>query len=553
MNNLDNSERSEWDENWKDVFEEASVKPSSKVWNKIDGVLANRESGLYKKRAFFYKSLAAASVALLLLTGALSYYFIDQSFSNQMVGKEPNGSSDLSSQEMAQKQVPVLPDKPVERAIIPADSTYDGEASSIYALEDGLDNRPSEALKLPEAASAKIEESVENKGGNNILSDDGREQLADFQKLEVLSENKETFVMQSQDKAKPTDNDDAVLEKSGSGFIIDNIGRGEVAPLDIRDALANIINDNPGEKGDIGKENRNISKEMGSVNLLVQSIEAIDFDLKLAAPDWEAYRMYHVPVVPAKKREENDAAKTVLFAGLNFGPGYFDPNIKANSTSNFANANFSSEDAAWLSNTQSQESDMTSGSSFAFGFDIGLRVKERWVIESGLQYLVNNSGATSNVIVEDQSLNQKALYVTTLNLADFSNSTITPSSPISLNNNFQFASIPLKVGYIVLNKKLSIMVSSGVSSEIFLKNEVTDESSRLASVTITPGDESPYNNVYFNGLASARFSYNFSPNYSFSLEPTYRTAISSFSKEDSNFTSTPQAVGVTAGLKFFFR
>lgn len=276
--------------------------------------------------------------------------------------------------------------------------------------------------------------------------------------------------------------------------------------------------------------------------------------LKPGEINWDAYHMYLVPTVTHEEKPLENDEKMILFAGLNFTPGYFDPNIKAIVPSLQANAFLNDAvQSATFNSASTQERDVTSGSSYAFGFDMGVKLKERWVIETGLQYFVNNSNATANAFVEDHQQNKRALYVTTAESNDFSYSRINISSPIPLNNSFQFASIPLKLGYMILDKKLSIMVSSGVSSEFFLRNEVSEENNRQASVTIRPGDNSPYNSVYFNGLASARFSYHFSDNYSFSLEPSYRMAISSFAKASSRFTSAPQSLGIAAGLKFYFR
>jgi len=68
------SERSAFDEQWKDAFEEAEVSPASSVWSNLDRELALAEGKESKRRVLFYQRLAAASVVFALMAGSFGAY-----------------------------------------------------------------------------------------------------------------------------------------------------------------------------------------------------------------------------------------------------------------------------------------------------------------------------------------------------------------------------------------------------------------------------------------------------------------------------------------------
>ena len=70
---------SDFDRHWKEVFGNAEAQPSDGVWDKIDSTLSNQEAGYFKKRAFLFKTLAAASIIFALGIGLFSInYYLDQ-------------------------------------------------------------------------------------------------------------------------------------------------------------------------------------------------------------------------------------------------------------------------------------------------------------------------------------------------------------------------------------------------------------------------------------------------------------------------------------------
>ena len=271
----------------------------------------------------------------------------------------------------------------------------------------------------------------------------------------------------------------------------------------------------------------------------------------------EIYRVPDYRLAYSRKKSENKD----FYAGLSFTPNVFDPNIQMNS-GNLESAALNQNSNAIGVNPRSQEQNIRPQMSYAYGLNFGFKLSKKWILHSGLQYAKNNTVSSTNSFLQPDFNSNVRYAATPVTLNKLSNDGLSPeklgftqpvSQMIELNNNFEFASIPVKAGYIIVDKKLTWVVSTGVGTDIFLNNRQEDQQNQFVHVTIKPGESSPYRHVYFNGLASSEVIYNFARNISFSLEPSFRIAINSFSKSDSYITSLPQSFGVAAGFRYHFR
>ena len=110
-----------------------------------------------------------------------------------------------------------------------------------------------------------------------------------------------------------------------------------------------------------------------------------------------------------------------------------------------------------------------------------------------------------------------------------------------MSNQYEFASIPLRAGYVLVDKKFNLTFLAGVSSELFLNNEIESSSGEFETLTSSSGDDSPYKNVYFNGSLGTMLGYSFASNYLITVEPSYRFAMNSFTKDDFYLNSYPSS------------
>ena len=123
----------------------------------------------------------------------------------------------------------------------------------------------------------------------------------------------------------------------------------------------------------------------------------------------------------------------------------------------------------------------------------------------------------------------------------------------SLNNQYEFASIPVRAGYVILNKKINLTLLAGISSEIFINNSISDDSNFLQSLSSDDASDSPYNNMYFNGTLGTMLGYSFARNYMVTVEPSYRMAINSFTKDSFYLSSYPSSFMLSFGVAYNFR
>ena len=94
---------------------------------------------------------------------------------------------------------------------------------------------------------------------------------------------------------------------------------------------------------------------------------------------------------------------------------------------------------------------------------------------------------------------------------------------------------------------------AGISSELFLNNRIGSNNSDFETLTTTSGDGSPYKRVYFNGSLGTMFGYTLARNYLITVEPSYRFAVNSFTKDEFYLNSYPSSFMVSFGVAYNFR
>ncbi len=273
-----------------------------------------------------------------------------------------------------------------------------------------------------------------------------------------------------------------------------------------------------------------------------------------AAPD----RIYGVPIYEnAKENQDKDEGQS-LWAGLNLGSGNFDPNYGP-PTGSANEAALASEDAFAPGDLEANTAGLplreesSSGPAIAIGLDVGKSVGKRWVLQTGLTYGRYRVNSNTNLVFS--SADEKAVPLSFQNReALFSEEEITVTSEsVDVDNNFQILSIPVKAGFVLVDKKFNILLNAGLASDIYLGNSLNTSGDEFGSYDINPGADSPYRRVHLNGLTSVQLGYQIQDNYYLSLEPSYRKALSDFAKNGNNFSSRPSSVGLVVGFRYLFR
>jgi hypothetical protein len=257
-----------------------------------------------------------------------------------------------------------------------------------------------------------------------------------------------------------------------------------------------------------------------------------------------------LPAMPASMMASRKAKKTEenLWASVNATTGNYSPSGSFNTTSAtsfYQNSNVSS--------LQSNYSTLASkGSAYSFGMNVGKRISERWVLQGGVSYLNQAIGYTSNTAVIDGNNNRLASVADYSN-KDLANATIvTLITPYQLNSVSQFVSVPIQAGYLLVDRKVGLQFNSGVATDFFVLNTLTDKSGQLERYSEGPGESSPYRSLNWSALMSSELSYKLGKQYRVSLAPGLRYSFSPVLKSGSN-SSTPLIWDLGFRFRYIFK
>jgi hypothetical protein len=510
MKNTD--KRSDFERAWQEAFEQAELSPPDAVWNGIDHSLLKDQANDYRRRLVFFKWLTAASMVFALGFGLYYYFSIE-------------GQSDVT---IAENQSIIQPEntpKDITADAGPTHSTTSENAATIAgpSAQEGDDQaeKNGKALAQPNNRSAgSIDEAVTN-------ADD-----PPSQNLAFTGRNNDADNMSN---SKPAPYGGMVADQSAADDI----------------AL------NSSARHGMGAESRE--------NLMLATLSAQAPQGHLAHPQLQSH-LYLVPVMPTHPNKNRATEEPELFAGLNFSTGLFDPNISNGAGSYASNSlmaldqsafskaplNFNSMSGARVDAQPAEE--YAADVSYAYGFNVGARIFGRWVLETGMNYVQANSTATTTAYLENTGSDSRYALLNTYRVSEAGIAEVNrQASPLDVNNSYEFLSVPLKAGYMVLRQPFNVTLMAGVASDFFLGNGVSDDSGFITAVSNSPGADSPYRNIMFNGLMSTNIGYTIAEQYSLSIEPSYRMALSSLTKNDFVLDSRPASVQIMLGLSYRFR
>lgn len=244
--------------------------------------------------------------------------------------------------------------------------------------------------------------------------------------------------------------------------------------------------------------------------------------------------------IPSKKAHYKN-----IWAGIGFSAGSFNPNAASGATT--AQPQTLAFDANARRTPAFTEEEK--GQAVNLGVNVGARLSEKWVLQSGLVYIQQNTTSTSNVVATSAGQNERTLS----NAAELtSTEDYAFTAPYDVENTYEIIAIPVQAGYVVLDKKLSVIVLSGVSNNILLKNEIGSRSRDFEDAEISSGSKSRYRTYQISGMLSSEFNYQLSSNYSISLVPQIRQAINSITKPEVEYSSHPTTLEVGFRIKYIF-
>jgi hypothetical protein len=129
---------------------------------------------------------------------------------------------------------------------------------------------------------------------------------------------------------------------------------------------------------------------------------------------------------------------------------------------------------------------------------------------------------------------------------------VTVSSPYEINSVNEYLSVPVQAGYLLVDRKIGLQLNSGLSTDFFMQNTLTDKSGQLASFSSSAGTESPYRMVSWAGLVGTELSYKIATHYRVAITPGLRYSLNSVLKSDA-VSANPLVWDVGFRFRYIFK
>lgn len=200
----------------------------------------------------------------------------------------------------------------------------------------------------------------------------------------------------------------------------------------------------------------------------------------------------------------------------------------------------------------------------------GRNLSKHWFAEMGASYLRGNStlnnttyfinratSSRSNILsgyFENTDIDQSKMAgsITSASSANSPTSLLVPSySPVSQANNYQFVSVPIKIGYALFpEKKVQVALIAGVSGDIFLKNTI-EANGLLNAATYTSAD-GVYRSLNFSGQMGVRTSMKLANHWLLTIDGQFRKMMNDLIENTPSVQSNPQSISVGFGANYQF-
>ena len=255
-----------------------------------------------------------------------------------------------------------------------------------------------------------------------------------------------------------------------------------------------------------------------------------------------------LPAMPAAFMNSSKKKQTSedLWASVGFSAGSYNPG-NSSAAQSFNSPN-SANDALLNSSGYSDPSNV--GSTYSAGFAMSKRVFSRWVLQSGVNYINQSVGYTSNYI-SYSAANQSKVFVA--EYADFASTRVTITTPYEINSAIEVVSLPLQTGYLLVDRKIGWQLNTGVAADFFIRNTLTDQSGTAERFSQGTGEKSPYRAVSWAGLLGTELSYKVARQYRISVVPSMRYSVNSVLKSTSGQASNPLVMDIGFRFRYIFK
>ncbi len=594
---MKDSNKPRFEEEWRNAFEEAELPPNNDVWTRLDAHLANQESRKYRNRLIWFQRIAAG--VLLLLLGSGAWLWMSRPTAESQLANGTDQARATGS-EMARAESGTTT-RPADATSPSAQTAGDPAEKGTAASQEGARQAPRTGTS-PEALAKRGPETT-SPATTGPLADKAGESAVDLSTGPALAKEKHSGTpasgngpakrsVQGRSGQGRTGNPEAYLARGGrsgkSG--LNDAGDGETVGQQRNTrtlAKAVVAEESLAEEVSAAgaTDGRLAVARITSKTLLAQ--EPVIRPRSILPLLNEAY-WAKVITEEEKVAQQADAKWDRWQLGLAFTPGAFQPNFRVNegspaynSMNQFAALNARTNADPLSAANRDLETATAQGLSYHTGLRLEYALSQRLSIQSGVDYQYNSSGVDTYSLVRNSvSGRNEPAFATIINyenkaraesitaadapasgeynpsLYDINTNTLSQAqSVIPVRNVYEYVAIPVRVNYKLFGRKLGATLGAGVSGDVFLSNrfgnEETNEERQVHEVHITSTKGTAYRKLGFSAWLGLKMHYRFARKYSVFLEPSYRTAVTSYTNTPA-LQSRPSLFGVGTGLQMLF-
>jgi hypothetical protein len=559
---MNDMERQEFEESFRNAFDDAGVTPSDNVWTNVELELEKASGDKMRRRILFYKLLAAACVAFAMCVASIGFYAVN--YNGVGTTAEVNHSSTdkvVESQQSSENPTGNTPSDVNSNSATDDNLALSEKSDGIKGTTESDRDQVAEdaGAKMNVRSSATDESAMDDNAPKKSLSGSG----ADANKQNLIAEQKTLSTTASSKKDKKILSGHSTEREVASAATRQqntqvkpnsaNVRLQEKELVDRRssNALATNTGLPVSEKQLIAMANQSLPALVKLKKIEVQDPRQVEADpvaammLRLAREE-QAIAAQHEKT---KNKKKNQITNENLWTSLGVAAGQFN---SYNGAVSPTTATMASSNGYASSQIKNQEAKAT-GSSYSVGMSVGKKLSNKWVLQGGLSYLNQSSDYTAEGLIRDGNQNFSAPSVAALdelNKMDISstNAKYVPSTPYDVTNSLEFISVPVQAGYLIVNRKIGVQLNAGVSTDVFLQNTISSKGDVQQKETYGQGSDSQYRTWNFSGLMGTEFSYRMGQHYRVALNPGLRYPFNSIYKSGSSVQANPLTFDV--GLKF---
>ncbi len=595
--------KTRFEEEWSKAFEEAELPPGGDVWTRLDAHLANQETRKYKNRLMWFQRIAAGVLLLLLAGGA--WLWLGQQPAGPQLTHQAGGTS-AAGAEMARAEG--------GNATLPAEATTPaggvaGDLAQRTEKGTGTTDSPERASRISQPGASPDGLAKTNPATDGRPAGDAAENAGDLSTGAVdrltgpaLAGERSGAPASRTGRAKgsrraTTGTPDAYLAHGGRNGKSGVNGtratsQSKAAP---RTLAATVTGETTASEESIAKTTLApgaADQRLAVAGMTPRTLRAQEPVIRPRSILPHLSDAYWAQVVSKDEQtaSKEDAKWNRWQAGLAFAPGTYQPNFRVNESSTayvntmnqISAANFgrSQVDVGTLSAANRElETATAQGLSYQTGLRLEYALSRRFSVQSGVDYLYNSSSVdiysylrnaknsrnepafASILNYENQARAESLTMADTPASVEYYDSGFTSTPPplalsqvasvIPVQNVYKYVGIPVRVNYKLLDRKLGATLGAGVSGDIFLSNRFGNEDRGINDVHITSTKGTAYRRLGISAWLGLKMQYRFARKYSAFVEPSYRTAMTSFTNTPA-LQSRPSLFGVGTGLQMLF-